>query len=105
MAAAHESTLVCDGDSDAINRHITEGVVILTREHSEFRIEQEEPGRVVLKVRVNWLSWGERVTVQAEPRSIRIVSECSFPLQVIDWGKNRENVEIVRSAILRAAQR
>lgn len=32
-------------------------------------------------------------------KSIRVVSECVFPLQLIDWGKNRQNVDRVRTCL------
>lgn len=47
---------------------------------------------------VTFTSWGETVTVTVSvPPSnmvqIDIRSECSMPTQIIDWGKNKENVD------------
>jgi len=40
--------------------------------------------------------------VVAESHSLRVISRCRFPLQVIDWGKNARNVELIRDSVLRA---
>ena len=100
MAAIHESFVFYEGDGDDINRAIEDGVKILTQKYPRFRVEMTRPGFLMLRVGVNWRSWGERITVESAPKSIRIVSECSFPLQIIDWGKNFQNVELVRTEIL-----
>jgi hypothetical protein len=48
---------------------------------------------------VGMMSWGEKITVQiteaAGGSGVRIHSECSFPLQLIDYGKNKKNVQYV----------
>lgn len=37
-------------------------------------------------------SWGEKVTVQVLPNSIKVRSQCSLFTQCIDMGKNKKNV-------------
>jgi hypothetical protein len=38
-------------------------------------------------------SWGENITVTVgTDGTTEIVSECRFPTQFVDWGKNRANV-------------
>ena len=43
---------------------------------------------------MNFRSWGEsiHVCIDTEDR-VDITSECRFSLTVVDWGKNRWNVE------------
>ena len=46
---------------------------------------------------VTFTSWGEKVTVTLTPMSaqttkVEVHSECGMPTQVIDWGKNKQNV-------------
>ncbi len=46
---------------------------------------------------VSMSSWGEKITVTVTPlsdsvTSLHIHSECGMPTQVIDWGKNKKNV-------------
>lgn len=40
----------------------------------------------------SWKSWGEEVTVKIESDTLTIKSECTGS-QVVDWGRNRKNVE------------
>jgi hypothetical protein len=45
------------------------------------------------KVGLSDASWGERVTISlAEAGVLEIRSVCSYPLQMIDWNKNKQNV-------------
>lgn len=46
---------------------------------------------------VSFTSWGETVTIQLVPvaenvTNLYITSECSLPTQIVDWGKNAENI-------------
>jgi len=47
---------------------------------------------------VTFTSWGEDISIVVsfvDPNtvSISVLSECSLPTQIIDWGKNRRNVD------------
>lgn len=50
-------------------------------------------------VGVSLWSWGEEVLVTDLGGRLAIESRCRFPLQVVDWGKNRTNVEALRRAL------
>jgi hypothetical protein len=54
-------------------------------------------------------SFGEWVTVtwHTDPDSVRveIMSQCRWPLQLIDWGKNRANVRRVAARLVDSARR
>lgn len=46
---------------------------------------------------VTFTSWGEKITVtltpvSAEVTSVNAHSECGMPTQIVDWGKNKQNV-------------
>ena len=46
---------------------------------------------------MTFTSWGEKITITLTridnmSTSLTILSECGMPTQVIDWGKNRQNV-------------
>ena len=60
-------------------------------------------GRMHGKTTMGLASWGENVDawISHGPRgaAIQLRSECSFPTQVIDWGKNRKNVERIVGAL------
>lgn len=51
-----------------------------------------------IKHGISFTSWGENITVILTPvgmeqTSVLIRSECALPTQIIDWGKNKKNVE------------
>ena len=102
MAAAHETTLVADLPREKLRDVVSCAVQDIQERYPRFRIEQQTSTSTVLRYGMNWSSWGERITITPEHGSIRVVSECTFPLQVIDWGKNRKNVELVRSCLAQA---
>lgn len=55
------------------------------------------PPYVQAKVGMGWASWGEKISVHIAPgpggTAVHVRSECAFPLQLVDYGKNRKNVE------------
>lgn len=101
MAAAHETTLVTDLPLEKLQDIVSHAVQEVQGTHSGFWVEQETSASTVLRHGISCSSWGERITITPEYHSIRVVSECTAPLQVIDWGKNRKNVELVRSCLTR----
>ena len=49
---------------------------------------------VQLKVPLNVLSWGETVNIRVKASGeVEIQSTCSYRYQIVDWGKNRRNIE------------
>lgn len=62
--------------------------------------ESLTPGGMVFYVQhgVSFSSWGESISinlVQLDTQTVRVdvYSECDMPTQIVDWGKNRENVD------------
>jgi hypothetical protein len=53
--------------------------------------------------KTGWRSWGENVEAWIGPgprgATVQLRSACSLPTQVVDWGKNRQNVELVVEAV------
>ena len=99
MAASFESLVVHDAPEEQLCE-LVEAVVTQLQDRDRWVVVTRDlPHSVVLKVSLNFWSWGEHVRLGVEERSIRISSECRFPFQVIDWGKNRKNVEAVRQRI------
>jgi hypothetical protein len=58
----------------------------------EFTVDRELPTELRARVELSLWSWGESITVTIGRDSAIIRSACQFPLQCIDWGKNRKNV-------------
>lgn len=49
---------------------------------------------------VSMTSWGENIKVSLHPidfntTDIEINSECALPTQIVDWGKNKKNIEAI----------
>ncbi len=59
-----------------------------------FEVERMDDDKVVLKAGWSVWSWGEIIKIDfSDDKTITISSRCVFPLQLIDYGKNREDVE------------
>ena len=57
-------------------------------------VKEEAADRLVASTGMNWRSWGEKVYIDFLPEdSISVASKCAFPLQCVDWGKNKANVK------------
>ena len=54
---------------------------------------------VACKVALNLWSFGETVTVTLARDHLMLRSACVMPTQCFDWGKNRRNVEALRTAL------
>lgn len=63
------------------------------------------PDRCEARVPVNILSWGETLTVEfGGVNTVTITSKCRG-IQVVDWGKNRQNVNQFLSHFSKSAAR
>lgn len=59
-----------------------------------FTMEKKSKNRLMLRAKWSIWSWGEVITVDFSHKgTVTIISRCKFPLQLFDWGKNRENVD------------
>ncbi len=55
-------------------------------------------GEILFKVGMSWFSWGEKFKIVItrsglNQTRVEIASEAAFEAQVIDWGKNDNNVQ------------
>ena len=68
-----------------------------------FQLMAENPNgmgvRFDIRHGVSLTSWGEKITVSLTPQGestfVDVASECALPTQIVDWGKNAENVNAV----------
>ena len=57
-------------------------------------IRKESPDTIVASTSLSLLSWGERVIITfLSDESIAVTSECTWPIQCFDWGKNKANIK------------
>lgn len=53
----------------------------------------EGNGKIYAKSKLSLWSWTEKIDVTVEDNgNVTMKSECSLPTQIIDWGKNKRNV-------------
>lgn len=69
-----------------------------------WKIDNVQPGFIAAHTALNLLTYGETIHITlAAPDRLEIHSKCSFPLQVFDWGKNRQNCINLQNGIEKAA--
>lgn len=73
------------------NREAARNAVESTLETMGWEYSVIDPNTFIARVPYGGGSWGETVTITLADGSIEIRSACYF--QVIDWGKNRRNVD------------
>ncbi len=67
---------------------------------ADFNRQTPQGGMYHFKRGITLTTWGEEITVTLMPIdtfncNVEVKSECRMPTQVVDWGKNRSNVEAV----------
>lgn len=101
MAASFEQDYIF-----SVNINVLCAMMRDKRFSSELRIdlksENPELGFVWFRFHhgTSFTSWGEKITITLTPihelaTGVRIHSECGMPTQIIDWGKNRQNVTAI----------
>ena len=64
------------------------------------------PGLLLGKVGISAMSWGEKLSVAIAPDgTVTVNSAGAFPLQWLDWGKNRRNCLKFLDALAQAVPR
>lgn len=64
-------------------------------DHGGFLLKEADltSGRIRGTTRAGWRSFGENIDIQVDQAGTVLVhSECTMPTQLVDWGKNRDNV-------------
>jgi hypothetical protein len=58
-------------------------------------------GQIVARTNLNWKSWTETVNITVrDSGNVTVNSTCTFPMQMIDWGKNATNVNLFFTNLL-----
>ena len=100
MTVSYETTIVKDIDVEAWAETI-DTIAQRLEQTMSWRLASRGHEMLEYNVPLTMRSWGERVRITIEEGSIRIESWCSFPAQVVDWGKNRQNVDLIRLQVKR----
>lgn len=63
-----------------------------------WKVKSESATQLTGSASINLMSWGERINVDvAASGALTITSKCAFPLQCVDYGKNKRNVQQLTS--------
>lgn len=101
MGASYEETMTVPIAAADVWQRAFE--VLRNQQGAAGSMTTSHPGVLCASFKTTWRSWGEKVTVHVDQDSdgtlVRIRSACAFPLQVIDWGVNRRNVQRIRAGL------
>jgi hypothetical protein len=103
MAAKHERIVTLRLPESEMSNCLRDAAERLTREG--WKLTSQSDGSYAFTVGTGLLSWGEKGTIYPDRNRVVVRSECSFPLQLIDWGKNRSNTEKVERLLQAYAER
>ncbi len=90
MSAKFEKAINYDLDKNQLMEK-----AIITLEKCTFKIENIDKRSGVIQAKSNFsiYSWSEKIDVKVEDNgTVTMKSECSWPLQIFAWGKNKRNV-------------
>jgi hypothetical protein len=90
LPPSYEASMRFPGTREQIAQACLEAV-----RKSRFRVRRSDlaGGWVEARARVSFRSYSEDIRVYVDDENrVHVTSECSWPLTVIDWGKNRWNV-------------
>ena len=110
MAANHQNTYVINADIEAICEIIKSGKFT-----SQLKLELKSANPTADGIwyrfhhGTSFTSWGEKITItlvrmSSEKTTMTIHSECGMPTQIVDWGKNAQNVCNIYEYIEREAK-
>ena len=98
MAASHRQTIKINASFGQILT-VLRGSAFCSKLNLELKSENPTDSGVWFRFHhgTTFSSWGEKITITLTPVSqsqtnVDVHSECGMPTQIIDWGKNRQNV-------------
>lgn len=78
-----------------VSERLLENLSEILKEYN-WRIDSLSDRNLTLTTGTSFFSWGERIVIEKLSQSmLSITSECKLVTQIIDWGKNKRNVEKV----------
>ena len=102
LKVKHNNVVMCQKSSEEILMKITQNA-----DFKKMKIHKTKSGYKIY-TNYSWGSWGEVIDINIENRNsenqqIEISSRPKFPLTLIDYGKNKENVETITALIKNVA--
>ena len=107
MAAKHEKSYILGASVNAICS-VIRSAEFASSLRIEMKSENPTPDGVWYRFHhgTTFTSWGEKITITLIPKdstytSLTILSECGMPTQIIDWGKNKQNVSNIYDMLVK----
>jgi len=96
MPASHESSMTFPAGRDEVFQACLQAI-----SQCGFRVlgSNREAGQIDARARMSLRSWGENITVTIRDGGIVDIKSSCRGIQVIDYGKNRANVNALFSAL------
>jgi len=67
----------------------------------DWRYEIVDRETVTANIPMNMFTYGERITVSVDDDGeLTAKSKCAWPIQLIDWGKNKQNIDQLFLALI-----
>lgn len=89
LPAYHTEDYTIETNCDDINL-----AIITTLKKLQWKYVEASKNKLVASVKISFESFGEKVTIQIiAPDSISITSKCRHPIQWLDFGRNKRNVD------------
>jgi hypothetical protein len=64
-------------------------------EKTGWKYEKTSDDTYIAKTKISLQSWGETITIEIkQDKSVYVKSNCRIPTTLVDWGKNKQNVEL-----------
>jgi hypothetical protein len=98
--ARSTASFVLDGRVDTIQRNLIAAI----QNSRRFRIVESRPERIVAKGRLNWVTWGERISIALQPEGpsstrVAIRVDPVLPTTLFDWGQGRRDIREIWQAV------
>ena len=87
MAKPSEAVIARQLDAREVRRRIYDHALKM-----KWTVVKDEGDEFQMRTGFTWWTWGELITVSVRGEEITIESRCSPNLKLLDWGKNRRNV-------------
>lgn len=93
--AHHEETFILNNSKEDFIKNLKSCFNDLN-----WSMSDESTNIIVASNKINFLSWGEKIIIKFfDNNKISVVSQCIFPIQYFDWGKNEKNVKSLLSLL------
>jgi hypothetical protein len=94
------SSFVLDDRVDVAEQKL----VAIINASPRFTLRERRAERIAASARVNWATWGERITIELSPEgtertTVTIRVEPTVPTTRWDWGQGRRDIEAIHGAI------